>query len=51
MPTISEILTTLSFSPYDYYESLCISNESYFQIQLKRQPNECFMNHYFTKAC
>ena len=35
----------------DYYETLSISGDDDFQIQLKREPNACFINNYFVEGC
>ena len=50
VPTISEILAELNISTHEYYEALSISSDSDFQIHLKRQPNECFINNYFIEG-
>ena len=47
VPSILEILSELLITPQDYYDALSISNDSDFQIHLKCQPNEYFMNNYF----
>ena len=50
MPTISEILQQLNITPEDYYNALFISIDNDFQIHLKRQPNECFINFYLVEG-
>ena len=47
VPTISAILQQLNIIPEDYYNALSISSDNDFQIHLKCQPNECFINNYF----
>ena len=50
VPTISEILQQLNITPEDYYNASSISSDNDFQIRLKRQPNECFINSYFVEG-
>ena len=50
MPTISEILQQLNITPEDYYNALFIFSDNDFQIHLKRQPNECFINFYLVEG-
>lgn len=33
----------------EYYAALSISEENDFQLHLKRPPNSCFVNNYFSK--
>ena len=47
---ISEILQQLSITPEDYCNALFISSDNDFQIHLKRQPNECFINIYLVEG-
>ena len=51
VPTINEILQELQISEDDYYKALSISNDSDFQIHLKRPPNSCFVNNTLMKDC
>ena len=50
MLIISEILQQLNITPEDYYNALFISIDNDFQIHLKRQPNECFINFYLVEG-
>ena len=50
VPTIFEILQQLNVTPEDYYNALSISSDNDFQIHLKRQPNECFINNHFAEG-
>ena len=50
VPSILEILSKVQITPQDHYDALSISNDSDFQIHLKRQPNECLINNYFTEG-
>ena len=50
VPTISEILQQLNITLEDYYNASSISSDNDFQIHLKRQPNECFINSYFVEG-
>ena len=45
--SISEILTDLGVSVDAYYSALEISDDTDFQIHLRRPPNSCFVNNYF----
>ena len=47
---ISEILQQLNITPEDYYNALFISSDNDFQIHLKGQPNECFINIYLVEV-
>ena len=47
---IKEILEELKISEDDYYKALSISDDSDFQIHLKRPPNSCFVNNYFDEG-
>ena len=49
VPTIPEILQQLNITPEDYYNALFISSDNDFQMHLKRQPNESFINNYFVE--
>ena len=44
---IREILTNLDLSVDTYYSVFEISEDTYFQIHLRRAPNSCFVNNYF----
>ena len=46
--TIEEILSLLDISKEDYEAALSISEDSDYQFYLKRPPNSCFQNNYFT---
>ena len=46
--TIEEILSVLEISKEDYEAALSISEASDYQFYLKRPPNSCFVNNYFT---
>ena len=46
--TIEEILSLLEISKEDYEAALSISEDSDYQLYLKRPPNSCFVNNYFT---
>ena len=48
MPSIDDILSGLNISKVDYYKALSISTDEDYQIHLKRLPNSCFVNNYFT---
>ena len=50
VPTISDILQQLNITPEDYYNALFIFSDNDFQIHLKRQPNECFINNCFLEG-
>ena len=50
VPTISDILQQLNITPEDYHNALSISSDNDFQIHLKRQPNECFINNHFAEG-
>ena len=50
VPEISEILAELSVTEKEYYSALSISSDSDFQIHLKRQPNACFINNFFSEG-
>ena len=45
--SISEILTYLGVYVDTYYSALEISEDTDFQIHLRRSPNSCFVNNYF----
>ena len=45
--TIEKILSSLEISE-DYEAALSISEDSGYQLYLKRPPNSCFLNNYFT---
>ena len=47
VPSITDILCELGITEDD---ALSISSDEYFQIYLKRGPNACFINNYFTKG-
>ena len=44
---VQEILDELEISKVDYYRALPISKDEDLELDLKRQPNSCFFNHYF----
>ena len=46
--TIEEILSLLEISKEDYEVALSISEDDDYQLYLKRPPNSCFVNNYFT---
>ena len=50
VPSLLEVLSELQITPQDNYDALSISNDSGFQIHLKRQPNEYFINNYFAEG-
>ena len=45
--SVSEILTDLGVSVDAYYSALEISDDTDFQIHLRRPTNSCFVNNYF----
>ena len=47
VPSIKEIIQELNVSENDYYKALSTSDDSDFQIHMKRPPNSCFVNNYF----
>ena len=46
--TITDILTTLDISEDHYYNALSVSPDSDFKLHLKRPPDSCFINNYFS---
>ena len=50
VPEISEILAELSVTEKEYYSALSISSDSDFQIHLKKQPNACFINNFYSEG-
>ena len=50
IPSIEEILLHLEITPEEYYNALSISSDNDFQIHLKRAPNSCFVNNYFSEG-
>ena len=51
VPNIKEILQSLRIiSEDDYYKAFSISDDSDFQIHLRRPPNSCFVNNYFDEG-
>ena len=50
VPEISEILAELNVTEREYCGALSISNDSGFQIHLKRQQNICFINNFFSEG-
>ena len=50
VPNIKEILQSLRISEDGYYKVLSISDDSDFQIHLRRPPNSCFVNNYFDEG-
>ena len=49
-PSIKNILAELGFTEDQYYNALSISSDSGFQIHIKRAPNACFDNNFFTEG-
>ena len=47
---IANILKELNLTEDQCYDALSISNDSDFQIHLKRQPNACFINNFFEEG-
>ena len=45
--SVKEILDELEISKDDYYRALSISKDEKLELHLKREPNSCFVNHYF----
>ena len=50
VPEISEILAELNVTEREYCSALSISNDSGFQMHLKRQQNICFINNFFSEG-
>ena len=50
VPNIANILKELNLTEDQCYDALSISNDSDFQIHLKRQPNACFINNFFEEG-
>ena len=46
--SIDEILGLLEISKVEYEAALSIYEEKDFQLHLKRPPNSCFVNNYFS---
>ena len=46
--TIEEMLSLFEISKEDYEVTLSISEDCDYQLYLKRPPNSCFVNNYFT---
>ena len=46
--SIDEILASLEISRVEYEAALSISEDKDFQLYLKRSPNACFVNNYFS---
>ena len=44
------ILMELNITEEEYYNALSISSDSDFQIQIKREPNACFINNFFVEG-
>ena len=49
-PSIKSILAELGLTEDQYYNALSISNDSDFQIHIKRAPNACFVNSILTEG-
>ena len=49
-PSIKSILAELGITEDQYYNALSISSDSDFQIHIKREPNACFVNNFFTEG-
>ena len=47
---INSILLEICFTPEEYYDTLKISTDNYFQVHFKRKPNSYFVNNYFTEV-
>ena len=45
--SVKEIMNELDISKDDYCRALSISKDEDFELQLKRQPNSCFVDNYF----
>ena len=45
-----DILKELNLTEHQHYDALSISNNSDFQIHLKRQPNACFSDNFFQES-
>ena len=50
VPNIPNILKELNLTEDQCYDALSISNDSDFQIHLKRQPNACFINNFLEEG-
>ena len=46
--TITDILTRLDISEAHYYNVLSVSPDNGFKLHLKRPPDSCFINNYFS---
>ena len=46
--SVTEILDESKISKDDYYRALYISKDEDLELHLKRQPNSCFVNNYFS---
>ena len=49
-PSIKSILAELRLTEDQYYNTLSISSGPDFQIHIKRAPNSCFVNNFFTEG-
>ena len=50
VPNIPDILKGINLTEDQYCDALSISNDSYFQIYLKCQPNACFIDNFFEEG-
>ena len=50
VPESSEILEELNVAERENYSALSISSDSDFKILIKRQPNACFINNFFSEG-
>lgn len=48
--SIPDILGSLDILESEYYNALSISPDSDFQVHLRRPPNSCFVNNYFSEG-
>ena len=49
-PSIKSIFAELGIAEDQYYNALSISSDSDFQVHIKREPNACFVNNFFTEG-
>ena len=45
--SVKEILDELEISKDDYYRAFSMSKDKDLELNLKREPNSCFVNNYF----
>ena len=50
VPSIDSILTELELTYNEYEEFLCISPDKDQHLHLKREPDSCFVNNYFSEG-